>query len=133
MHSATVLGLALFALFFGAGNLIFPPVIGLEGGTDWIVGYIAYFLADVGLALLGLFAMIKSDGKIEGVTGTIGKVPSLLLDCAIILCVGPLLAIPRTAATSFEMGSACLAPELSSNPLVRAVFSVVSPQSSATS
>ena len=123
--SATVLGLALFALFFGAGNLIFPPVIGLEGGTDWLVGYFAYFLADVGLALVGLFAMIKTGGKMEGVTGVLGKVASTVLNCAIILCVGPLLAIPRTAATSFEMGTACLAPEMSADPLARVAFSVV--------
>ena len=125
IQSATVLGLALFALFFGAGNLIFPPVIGLESGTDWPVGFAAYFFADVGLALLGLFAMMKSDGKMEGITGVIGKVASTILDCAIILCVGPLLAIPRTAATSFEMGTACLAPNLSTDPLPRAAFSIV--------
>lgn len=125
IQSAAVLGLALFALFFGAGNLIFPPVIGLEGGTDWLVGYSSYFLADVGLALLGLAAMTKSGGKMEGVTGVIGKAASTILNCAIILCVGPLLAIPRTAATSFEMGSACLVPELSTDPLARAVFSII--------
>lgn len=115
----------MFALFFGAGNLIFPPVIGLEGGTDWPIGYIAYFLADVGLALLGLFAMIKTDGKMEGVTDVIGPVASTILNCAIILCVGPLLAIPRTAATSFEMGAAGLAPSLLGDPVAQAVFSAV--------
>lgn len=124
IRSAGILGLALFALFFGAGNLIFPPAIGLEGGQAWPVGYIAYFLADVGLAMLGLAAMIRTDGKVEGVTGVIGKVPSLILNCAMILCVGPLLAIPRTAATSFEMGSDALAPALAGDPLARAVFSI---------
>ncbi len=125
IHNAAILGLALFALFFGAGNLIFPPVIGLESGTDWIIGYSTYYLADVGLALLGLLAMIKSGGKMEGVTSVIGTVGSTVLNCAIILCVGPLLAIPRTAATSFEMGSACLAPDLLADPLARAVFSLI--------
>lgn len=125
IRSAVVLGLALFALYFGAGNLIFPPVIGLEGGTDWLVGYFSYYLADVGLALLGLFAMIKGDGKMEGITGVLGKAASTLFNCAVILCVGPLLAIPRTAATSFEMGAACLAPELSADPLASIAFSIV--------
>ena len=116
--------MSLFALFFGAGNLIFPPAIGLEGGTDWPVGYLAYFFADVGLALLGFFAMLKTRGSLDGVTEVIGKVPSLVLNCAAVLCVGPLLAIPRTAATSFEMGMDSLAPGLEGDPVARAVFSI---------
>ena len=125
IHSACVFGLSLFALFFGAGNLIFPPVMGLEGGTDWIIGYLAYFFADIGLALLGFYAMLKTNGEIDGVTGVIGKVPSVILNCAVILCVGPFLAIPRTAATSFEMGAAALDLGLAADSVTRAVFSVV--------
>ena len=124
IFNAGVFGLSLFALFFGAGNLIFPPVIGLEGGSDWVIGYLAYFLADVGLALLGFFAMLKTEGDLDGVTGVIGKVPSAILNCAVVLCVGPLLAMPRTAATSFEMATEALAPGLADDSIARAVFSV---------
>ena len=125
IYSACVFGLSLFALFFGAGNLIFPPAMGLESGTDWIIGYLSYFLADVGLALLGFYAMLKTNGDLDGITGVIGKVPSVILNCSVILCVGPFLAIPRTAATSFEMGAASLPLGFISDSVVRAIFSVV--------
>ena len=46
-------------MFFGAGNLIFPPYLGLETGTHWWIGFICYYLADIGLALMALFAMKK--------------------------------------------------------------------------
>lgn len=98
-----VIGLALFAMFFGAGNLIFPPYLGMIASKQWIIGFISFMLADVGLAMVAIIAMIKGDGSISGVTGRIGKIPSFLLNTAIIICVGPLLAIPRTAATTFEM------------------------------
>lgn len=125
IQKAGVFGLSLFALFFGAGNLIFPPVMGLEGGTDWAIGYLSYFLADVGLALLGFYAMLKTNGELDGITGVIGKVPSVIFNCAVILCVGPFLAIPRTAATSFEMGAASLSLGFVSDSVACAVFSVV--------
>ena len=42
-------GLALFSMFFGAGNVIFPPFLGLESGSQWVSGFAAYFIADIGL------------------------------------------------------------------------------------
>lgn len=46
-----VTGFALFSMFFGAGNLLFPPYLGLVSGQSWIVSLIGFVLADVGLAL----------------------------------------------------------------------------------
>lgn len=120
-----VLGLALFAMFFGAGNLIFPPAVGLEGGTDWWIGYLTYFIADVGLALLSIFAMIKADGVLGRVTGPIGKVGSVILNTAIILCIGPMLALPRTAATSYEMGMTSVLGTSADNVAAQAIYSIV--------
>ena len=45
-----VTGLALFAMFFGAGNLIFPPFLGMESGTDWVIGFLCFILIDVALS-----------------------------------------------------------------------------------
>ena len=92
---------SLFSMFFGAGNVIFPPYLGLESGPHWLLGFISYYIADIGLALLAMFAILRQ-GSPEKVTSRIGKVPSVLLMCAIVLCIGPMLAIPRTAATTFE-------------------------------
>ena len=97
-----VIGFALFSMFFGAGNVIFPPYLGLSCGRQWFLGFACYYLADIGLALLALFAILRS-GNSEGITRRIGKIPSTLLMSAIVLCIGPMLAIPRTAATTYEM------------------------------
>ena len=104
-----VVGFALFSMFFGAGNVVFPPYLGMEAGPQWLAGFSAYFIADIGLALLGMFALLRV-GSSEAVTLRVGKVPSEILMCAIILCIGPMVAIPRTSATTFEMA---IAPNLS--------------------
>lgn len=114
-----VIGFALFSMFFGAGNVIFPPYLGLSCGSQWFSGFVCYYLADIGLALLALFAILRR-GSWEEVSRPIGRIPSTLLMSAIVLCIGPMLAIPRTAATTYEMS---LAPLVSGfNP---ALFSVL--------
>ncbi len=114
-----VVGFALFSMFFGAGNVIFPPFLGMEAGNQWLAGFSAYFIADIGLAMLGLFALLRV-GSSEAVLQRVGTVPAEVLMCVIILCIGPMVAIPRTSATTFEMA---ISPNLSGVSPV--VFSVV--------
>lgn len=114
-----VIGFALFSMFFGAGNVVFPPYLGLESGNQWFLGFVCYYLADIGLALLALFAILRQGGN-EGITRPLGRGPATALMCAIILCIGPMLAIPRTAATTYEMS---LAPLVSGfNPVLFSVL-----------
>lgn len=98
-----IIGLALFSMFFGAGNVIFPPYIGYTSGSQWFLSFACYYIADIGLGLLAILAMLRCGSDIEGITKRIGKVPSNILSLLIILCVGPLIAIPRTAATTYEL------------------------------
>lgn len=98
-----VIGFALFSMFFGAGNVIFPPYLGMEAGSEWFSGFLCYFIADIGLALLTIIAMLKSGSDSQGITRPLGKVASTILLTAVVLCIGPLLAIPRTAASTYEM------------------------------
>lgn len=109
LRDVIVVGFALFSMFFGAGNVVFPPYLGMEAGPQWLAGFSAYFIADIGLALLGMFALLRV-GSSEAVISRVGKVPAELLMCAIILCIGPMVAIPRTSATTFEMA---ISPNLS--------------------
>lgn len=118
-----VIGFALFSMFFGAGNVIFPPYLGLSCGRQWFLGFACYYLADIGLALLALFAILRV-GSPEGITRRIGKVPATLLMSAIVLCIGPMLAIPRTAATTYEMSLTPLVSGFSS-ALFSALFFLV--------
>lgn len=106
MRDAIVIGFALFAMFFGAGNLIFPTFLGLESGRSWIIGFFGFVLADVGLAILSIIAAAKCDGDVSKIFGKVGKNLSIILGAIIMICLGPLLAIPRTAATTYEMGIA---------------------------
>ena len=107
-----VIGFALFSMFFGAGNVIFPPYLGLSCGAEWFAGFAWYYLADIGLALLALFAVLRC-GSTEKVMARLGSIPSKILLSAIVLCIGPMLAIPRTAATTLEMAVNPLLPGVS--------------------
>ena len=99
-----IVGFALFAMFFGAGNLLFPPFLGLITGKSWLTGFTGFILADVGLSLLAILAIAKCNGEVSKIFSRAGHKLSIALGCAIMICIGPLLAIPRTAATTFEMG-----------------------------
>lgn len=99
-----IVGFALFAMFFGAGNLIFPPFLGVISGNRWLIGFSGFILADIGLALLAIAASAKCDGEVNRILGRSGKGLSKIIGISIMICLGPLLAIPRTAATTFEMG-----------------------------
>ena len=108
-----VIGFALFAMFFGAGNLIFPPMLGYLGGTNWILGFIAFAGVDVGIAALAVYAMSRGDGTVAFVTNIIGGTPGVVINTAVVLCIGPFLAIPRTGTTTFEMAVQSINPDIS--------------------
>lgn len=121
-----VIGMALFSMFFGAGNLIFPPLLGQQTGTSWMLGFLFFFIFDVGLALVAILALVnKGESSMDGVTGVMGKIPAATINCITVLCIGPLLAIPRTAATTFEIGVAPLFPGISSWIFSAIFFAVV--------
>ena len=105
-----IVGLALFSMFFGAGNVIFPPYLGMTAASMWVPAFICYYIADIGLAMLAILAMLKCDSDIEGITCRIGRIPAVLLSTLVVLCVGPMLAIPRTAATTWWSGCASSPP-----------------------
>lgn len=98
-----VSGFALFAIFFGAGNLILPPFIGLHAGQSWIRAWIGFSLSGPGLTGLGMIAMAKNQGDAEKFAIKVGKKFSILLGSVLILCIGPLMSVPRTGATTFEV------------------------------
>ena len=68
-----VIGFALFSMFFGAGNLLFPPHLGLISGEGWITSLIGFILADVGLSLLVILAAAKANGDLDNVLSRAGK------------------------------------------------------------
>ncbi|MCC8194781.1 MAG: branched-chain amino acid transport system II carrier protein [Deltaproteobacteria bacterium] len=107
IHSVIV-GFALFSMFFGAGNIIFPPYVGLAAGKEWFSGFLCYYMADVGLALVAVFAMLRTQSidRVESIMGRLGDLPAKTMMVVILICIGPLLAMPRTCATSYSMAVA---------------------------
>lgn len=97
-----IIGFALFSMFFGAGNLIFPPFIGLTSGSSWLISFLGFVIADVGIILLSINAVLKA-GSFQNVVERAGKRFGVGLEVIMMLCLGPILVIPRTAATTFEM------------------------------
>lgn len=102
-RDSIVIGFALFSMFFGAGNLIFPPSLGNKIGDQYLLGIIGFVLTGVGLPLLAILACSKGNGTFESITNKIGTKFTLILTTVLFFAIGPLLAIPRTAATTFEI------------------------------
>lgn len=103
-YEGFVIGFALFSMFFGAGNLIFPPSLGLISGNRWFLSMLGFLITGVGLPFLAIFALTKTKGSIYNFAGKVSKTFSIVFNSALILSIGPLLAMPRTGATTFEMG-----------------------------
>lgn len=104
--NSIIVGFALFAMFFGAGNLIFPPALGLLSGDMWPLGFAGFLVVDAVLSCLGVFVVNSAGGPRHAFDRVLGKVGSTVLNTAAILCLCVLFAMPRTAATTFELSVA---------------------------
>ncbi len=116
------LGFMTFALFVGAGNIIFPPMVGLQAGENVWISAAGFLLTAVGLPVITVIALAKVGGGIEALSSPIGKVAGLILATVCYLAVGPLFATPRTATVSFEVG---IAPLTGSGDFSLLIYSVV--------
>ncbi len=97
-----LVGLTLFSMFFGAGNLIFPPFLGVRAGTNTWLAMTGFALSAIGLPILGVAAVAKSGG-LDVLAGRVHPRFAFWFTILIYISIGPALAIPRTASTSFEM------------------------------
>ena len=98
------LGFMTFALFLGAGNIIFPPSAGLSAGESLWPTALGFLVTAVGLPLLTLVALARVGGGIQELTAPLGRLPGLILAVLVYLSIGPLFATPRTAVVSYEVG-----------------------------
>lgn len=105
--SLWAVGLMLFALFFGAGNLIFPAFLGQQAGENWLSGMIGFLLTGAGLPLLGVIAIGYSGSRdVQALASRVTPWYGIAFAAALYLAIGPLFATPRTATVSFEIGVA---------------------------
>lgn len=110
-------------MFFGAGNLIFPPTLGQLSGSLWPWGFVGFLLADAVLSCLGVFVINAVGGPRRAFEDALGKTGGTILGTAAILCLCVLFAMPRTAATTFELSVAPYLGDAASRYLVP--FSIV--------
>ena len=101
----TLIGSMLFGLFFGAGNLIFPLILGAKAGQNLSAALLGLLITAVGIPLLGVMSigLTRSEGLLD-LSGRVSPWFRMLFTCALYLAIGPLFAIPRCAATSFTIG-----------------------------
>lgn len=114
----------LFSLFFGAGNLIFPPFLGQNAGTHTVPAMIGFLVTAVMLPVLGVIVVARFDG-LDRLAENVGGKFSLAFTVLIYLSIGPGLGIPRAASVPFEMAVAPWLPEGTNLTVWMAVYSLV--------
>src|ERR1700730_16757905 len=95
-------GLAMFSMFFGAGNIVFPLALGQIAQDKNFYAILGMLITAVGVPFLGLIAMTLFDGDYKRFFGRIGKVPGFIVAACIMGLIGPFGAIPRCIALSYS-------------------------------
>ncbi|CAM3897089.1 branched-chain amino acid transport system II carrier protein [Lederbergia lenta] len=108
-------GLMLFALFLGAGNIIFPPELGQMAGEKIVISMIGFLITGVGLPLLAVIAIAKSGSDFELIASRVHPLFGAIFTMIVYLSIGPFFGIPRTATVSYEIGIVPFLPETLQN------------------
>ncbi|GAA4713981.1 branched-chain amino acid transport system II carrier protein [Brevibacillus fulvus] len=110
--SIVIIGFMLFALFFGAGNLIFPAMLGQSAGLNLWSANFGFLITGVGLPLLGVLAFgFSGKEDLLSLASRVHPVFGVVFTSVLYLTIGPLFAIPRTGSVSFEIGIKPFLPE----------------------
>lgn len=108
IRKSLMIGLMLFALFLGAGNIIFPPALGQLAGENLFVAMIGFLITGVGLPLIGILAIANSntdeDGSLETIASRVHPIFGVIFTIVVYMAIGPFFGIPRTATVSYEIG-----------------------------
>lgn len=108
----TAIGFMLFALFFGAGNLIFPAQLGQEAGTNLLPAIVGFLITGVGLPLCGVLAISYSGSRnLEELASRVHPAYGVFFTALLYLTIGPFFAAPRTGTVAYEVGIAPFVPE----------------------
>lgn len=117
-------GVTLFSMFFGAGNLIFPPLLGAHAGSSTLIAMVGFYLTAIALPMLGVYVANRNDGVLKLASKINPVFASVLIFC-IYISIGPMLAIPRTSSTSFEIAVVPFMPSLDSVGPFRILYSIL--------
>src|SRR5699024_7524365 len=106
-YSIAEIGFMLFALFFGAGNLIFPAHLGQIAGDNIFSAGFVFLVTGVGLPLFGVLAIAYSGSdNLQDLSSRVHTVYGVLFTALLYLSIGPFFAAPRTGTVAYEVGIA---------------------------
>lgn len=111
--------LTLFSMFFGAGNLIFPPIMGANSGSHFNLAMIGFLIGGVALPVIAIIAIALSGSDLRDLSGRGGKYFGIAFSCMVYLSIGAFYALPRTGAVSF---STAVAPLIHSTAFVSSLI-----------
>lgn len=110
-------GFALFSLFFGAGNLILPPSLGVKSGVDWWIVVFGFVLTAVTIPILAIFAHARLQGTLYDFGKKVSPIFSTVF-CILIYAIAVAIPAPRTAAVTHEM---TIQPFFDSAPIITSI------------
>ena len=96
----------LFGMFFGAGNLIFPPMLGLQSGSNWLSGMIGMLASGVGLPILAII-VLGMCGSVQKISDHVNKKFYTVMIGAIMIlcCCGTFGVVVKTGAFHAGIGT----------------------------
>lgn len=109
-----ITGFALFSMFFGAGNLILPPFLGFNAGSDWFLVTIGFVITAVVIPIFGIVAHAKLQGTMYDFGKKVSPIFSIIY-CILVYAICIILPAPRTASVTHEMA---IAPFFNSSGLL---------------
>ena len=119
-----MIGLMVFSVFFGAGNLIFPPIIGKQAGTNVVTTMLFFSITAIIFPILGVVAVAKSNG-LRNLANRVDPIFSIIFTIATYLAIGPALAMPRAGTLPFEIAISPYIPANVSKGLILFIYTTV--------
>lgn len=117
------IGFMLFAMFLGAGNVIFAPMVGQQAGTNTWIAMSGFLITGVGLVLLAIIALTRGGGTVEKLAGRVNPLFATIFSILLFLTLGPIYVIPRTTSVVYEIAIHPLIQTKSSTSLYLFIFS----------
>ena len=101
MKKVLTTGFAMFAMLFGAGNVVFPLILGRDSGHQLFFGLLGFCMTAVIVPLLGLVAVMLHHGYYKCLLAPLGKIPAFLIIASCMILLGPLAMTPRCVTISY--------------------------------
>lgn len=114
----------MFSIFFGAGNLIFPPIIGKQAGTNVVTTMLFFSITAIIFPILGVVAVAKSNG-LRNLANRVDPIFSIIFTIATYLAIGPALAMPRAGTLPFEIAISPYIPANVPKGLILFIYTTV--------